>query len=119
MGKKVKRLFLVFAVVFTIVLSASELNNSVLQISSRLKSAAKTDIVKIYHDLKSKYIKAIINDDKEAQISAIKGLIKSSKILNISYAHYEEELSLLLKGKRSQKTKSPIGKKYQIHILSQ
>ncbi len=111
MGKKVKHLFLVFTVVFAIVLSASELNNSVLQISSRLKSAAKIDIVKIYHDLKSKYIKAIINDDKDAQISAIKGLIKSSKILNISYAHYEEELSLLLKGKRPQKTKKPYRKK--------
>ena len=111
MGKKVKHLFLVFAVVFAIVSGASELNNSVLQISSRLKSAAKVDIVKIYHDLKSKYIKAIINDDKEAQISAIKALIKSSKILNVPYAHYQEELSLLLKEKKPKKTKKPPKKK--------
>ena len=99
MGKRVKSLFVVFITTIGVMLYASQLNNTILQISKRLDSAKKSDVVRIYHDLKSQYIKAIINDDKNAQISAIKGLIKSSKILNISYKHYKKELSLLLKEK--------------------
>ena len=99
MGKRVKYLFVVFITTIGIVLNASQLNSAILQISNKLNSAKKSDVVHIYHELKSQYIKAIIDDDKESQISAIKGLIKSSKILNLSYRHYEEELSLLLKEK--------------------
>ena len=105
MGKKVKNLFLIFVVIAAITLNASNLSNSVLQISNKLKSANKNDIVRIYHDLKSKYIKAIINNDIKAQILAIKGLIKSSKILNISCNHYQKELSLLLKENKSKDKK--------------
>ncbi len=97
MGKRVKYLSLIFIIFLAVICEASKLNSSILQISSKLNSAKKSDIVRIYHDLKSKYIKAIIKDDKEAQISAIKALIKGSKILNIPYAHYQEELSLLFK----------------------
>ena len=97
MGKRVKYLSLIFIFFLAVICEASELNSSILQISSKLNSAKKSDIVRIYHDLKSKYIKAIIKDDKEAQISAIKALIRGSKILNIPYAHYQEELSLLFK----------------------
>ena len=119
MGKKVKHLFLAFMVVMAVVASATELNNSILQLSTKLKIAKKNDIVRIYHDLKSKYIKAIINDDKEAQISAIKALIKSSKILNISYAHYQEELSLLLKEQKPKKiNKTPKKKIWNSYIKS-
>ena len=99
MGKTVKNLFVVFIAVIGVMLSASQLNNTILQISNKLNSAKKSNVISIYHNLKSQYIKAIIDDDKDAQISAIKGLIKSSKILNLSYKHYEKELSLLLKEK--------------------
>ena len=104
MGNRVRFLFVVFIATFGIMLNASKLNNTILQISKRINSAKKSDVVRIYHDLKSQYIKAIINDDKDAQISAIKGLIKSSKILNISYKHYNKELSLLLKEKNNLNT---------------
>jgi N-acetylmuramoyl-L-alanine amidase len=105
MGKKVKVLLYILLFVLTVSLNASTLNNSIVQISSRLKSAGKSDIVRIYHDLKSRYIKAIIIDDKEAQISAIKGLVKCSKILKLPYEHYLDELSLLQKNDTKNKTK--------------
>ncbi len=105
MGKKVKFLLYALLLICTVQLNASQLNNSILQISSKLKSAEKSNIIKIYHDLKSRYIKAIINDDKEAQVSAIQGLIKCSKILKLPYKHYLEELNLLQKNKISKNNK--------------
>lgn len=110
MGKRVKNLLCIILLLVAVALNASSLNDAILQTSAKLKSAGKNDIVRIYHDLKSQYIKAIINDDKEAQISAIKGLIKSSQILKLSFRHYQKELSLLLDEKKPQNIKKKIYK---------
>ncbi len=101
------RFFIFFVAIF---LQASLLNNSILQLSSKIDSVDKGRVVRVCHDLKSDYIKAIIQDDKISQISAIKGLIKCSKILKTPYKHYINELNLLQKDINKPKQK-PIKQK--------
>lgn len=103
MEKIVKNL-LTILILFFVWANAASLSDSINQNISLVNSANRDKTVKIFHDIKNLYIKAIMDDDKNAQIAAIRGLIKCSKILHIKYKHYENELSLLLK-ERHQKHK--------------
>ncbi len=96
MGNKVKRV-LAILIFFFIWANAATLQESIKNNILALNSADRSKSVRIYHEIKNLYIKSIINDDKEAQITSIRGLIKCSKILRLKYKHYEVELSLLLK----------------------
>ncbi len=108
MGKIVKTLLL--PLIFVTLLFGSGLSNEIVKESKLVNSSSKDSSVRLYHNLKNLYIKAIINDDKPAQIEAIKALIKISKILKLPYKHYEKELALLTP-KRSKKIKKAVSKK--------
>jgi len=107
MGKIVKTL-LTFFIFFIVTANAATLSDSINKNISKIDGASRDKTVRVYHDIKSQYIKAIINDDTKAQIAAIKGLIKCSKKLHLKYKHYEKELSLL--EKESKKSAKPVKK---------
>ncbi len=96
MEKIVKNL-LTILILFFVGANATTLDDSINKDISLISSANKDKTVKIFHDIKNLYIKAIMDDDKNAQILAIRGLIKCSKILHLKYNYYEYELSSLLK----------------------
>jgi len=92
----VKKLLTLF-IAFFVLANASTLSNVIYKSCASIDATNKSKTVRVYQELKNLYIKAIMNDDKKAQIEAIKGLIKCSKILHAKYDHYINELSLLTK----------------------
>ncbi len=108
MGKIVKTLLL--PLIFVTLLFGSSLRDEIIKESKLISSSNKEKSIRLYHNLKNLYIKAIINDDKPAQIESLKALVKISRILKLPYKHYEKEMTLLA-NKKVKDIKKDIKKK--------
>lgn len=99
MGKTIKN---IIVVIFSLALflNAGDLSNSIYSANKKIHTSSKEELTRVHHNLKNLYIKTIIAGDKKLQISALEGLIDSSKILKLKYNHYEEELKLLTKDQK-------------------
>lgn len=69
-----------------------------------LKSNSHNSIEKAYNSYKTLYIRSILESNKDLKIKALKGLIESSKRLNLDYQDYESELKKLQKKRKKIKS---------------
>ena len=88
MGKM--RKFLVLLVFFTsVIFGACDFSG----FDKKFNSASKKDKQELHNEVKSTYIKAVINDDKSCKIESLKRLVIASKALGVSSASFEKELA--------------------------
>ncbi|QKF92541.1 N-acetylmuramoyl-L-alanine amidase [Campylobacter sp. CCUG 57310] len=66
---------------------------------SAFTNASKKVKLELHHDMKSLYIKSIIDNDTKTKIETLKRLIESSKALQLDAQPYEKELATINQGK--------------------
>ena len=85
-------------VIFFVLLLALSLNAFDAKVyEKKIATYPAYKVKKDYNSLKSKYIKAIINDNKKEQLEILQGLVICAKRLNLYSAHYEKEIGALRK----------------------
>ncbi len=80
---------------FILVVSLNALTNNQILVRANglMKSGTKSDQFRAYNDYKNLYLRAIMAEDSRYKISALKGIVKSGKKLNIDISEYETKLS--------------------------
>ncbi|WP_373034556.1 N-acetylmuramoyl-L-alanine amidase [Sulfurimonas sp.] len=71
-----------------------------------MKSSSKSNQFRAYNDYKNLYLRAIMAEDDNLKISALKGIVKSGNKLHIDISQYSDELSKI-KPKTSYRAPSP------------
>jgi N-acetylmuramoyl-L-alanine amidase len=107
----VSKTLLSILVLVTFAFGDAKVNSLLSQLK---KTSSKHKLIKIHNSLKNIYIQSIIKNKKPLQITTLKALVKSSKVLKLDYEHYTEELNLLAGKKTStKKTKVVTTNKYK------
>ncbi len=76
-----------------IMLGAAVNDADVLRRADRLLgSGEKTEVFRAYNDYKNVYLRAMLHEDTRLREKALKGIVKSGKILHIDVSRYEDEL---------------------------
>ena len=84
-----------FALFFATLLSLSASTNDqeILERAAEyMKSENKSDYFRAYNDYKNLYLRAIMAEDEELKIQALRGIVKSGQKLHIDVVQYSEEL---------------------------
>jgi N-acetylmuramoyl-L-alanine amidase domain protein len=83
-----------FGFLFSIILLLNAADERLANFDALFDNANQKVMQQLHHDMKSLYVKAIINSDEISKKEALKRLIKSSKALGLNSKAYEEELGV-------------------------
>ncbi|MDD3817085.1 MAG: N-acetylmuramoyl-L-alanine amidase [Thiovulaceae bacterium] len=87
------RFLFAFLFVTLLGLSASTNDQEILKrAAGYMKSESKSDYFRAYNDYKNLYLRAIMAEDEELKIEALRGIVKSGQKLHIDVVQYSEEL---------------------------
>jgi len=95
-------LFLLLAVFPLYALSTSEI---LKRADGFMKTDNKSNQFRAYNDYKNLYLQALIKEDNDLKIKALRGIVKSGKKLHIEVSQYSDELKTS-QVKSSRKTKN-------------
>jgi len=84
--------FLALFLIFAISLSALSNSKILARADGFMKSNNKSNQFRAYNDYKNLYLKALMSEDKRLRLSALKGIVKSGRVLHIDVSQYKDEL---------------------------
>ncbi len=90
-------MFRLFIVLYIFTISLYALSNSEIlkRADGFMRTSTKSNQFRAYNDYKNLYLRSIMSEDKELQISALKGIVKSGTKLHIDISQYSNELASL------------------------
>lgn len=106
MVKTVKSLLYILLLVSSL-FGASAYMDTLKEYDSKISTANSDVLLRIHHDLKNIYIKAIVSNDDALKKEVLRRLVKSSNKLNLDDAGYQRELQTLNK---TSPTSPPVSK---------
>jgi N-acetylmuramoyl-L-alanine amidase len=102
------------ALFFVLALSLQALSNSEIlkRANGFMKSNNKSNQFRAYNDYKNLYLRALMNEDENLRLHALKGIVKSGNKLHIDVSQYSQELQKVKPKTKYKAPKSkPIAKK--------